>query len=209
MKIRDLEYIIKQLKKPPPGWEAQKLMAPSYREEEIKKAGKAVLKARKSAVLILFYEKNGQLYIPFIKRTIYKGAHSGQISLPGGKAEKTDNSFDYTAKRETEEEIGIQRDKIEILGQLSDLYIPPSNYLVKPFVGLYNKVPEFIIDKGEVQKVIEIPLEVFFRKGIIKEKEFISSSSGETKKAPYFEVENVEIWGATAMIINELLEIIR
>ena len=209
MKEFSIDNIFKKLKEPLPGWKGQKIMAPSYREEEIEQAGRAMLKARKSAVLILLYEKNNQFYIPFIRRSEYKGVHSGQISFPGGQFEETDSSFDNTARRETEEEIGIQKDRIIILGQLSDLYIPPSNYIVKPFVGFVEREIRFVIDPAEVQKVIEIPLGAFFEKDIIKEKEFISSSSGKTKKAPYYEVNNVEIWGATAMIISELLEIIR
>jgi len=209
MKKYKLDFIKRQLKKPLPGWEAQKLMAPTFREEEIKQAGRAKLKSRKSAVLILLYEKKGQFYVPFIRRSEYKGVHSGQISLPGGQFEETDSSFENTARRETEEEIGISRDEIVILGQISDLYIPPSNFLVKPFVGYLSKNPEFITDPTEVQKLIEIPLAAFYAENVIGKKDFISSSTHRTKKAPYYEVNNVEIWGATAMIISELLEIIR
>jgi len=204
-----LHSIREKLKNPLPGWEAQKIMAPSYREVELEQAKHMISKAKKSAVLILLYEKEGLLHIPFIKRAEYDGAHSGQISLPGGQFEKADDSFEFTARRETEEEIGIKRDEIIFMGQISDLYIPPSNYLVKTFVGYLPYQPNFIIDTKEVQKVIEISLDSFFESDVVKEKPFVSSSSGATKKAPYFEVENIEIWGATAMIISEFIEIIR
>ena len=209
MRNLSLDHIITCLKQPLLGWDAQKLLAPPYREEEIEQAKNKINRARKSAVLIMLYEKSGKLFFPVIQRTEYKGAHSGQIALPGGKFEKTDDSFEYTALRETEEEIGIKRKNVSIIGHLSELYIPPSNFMVKPFVGFFSEKPDFKIDLKEVQRIIEIPLSAFFKSGVVKEKPFISSSSGATKKAPYFAVENIEIWGATAMIISELIETIR
>lgn len=204
-----LSHISACLSRPLLGWDAQKILAPSFREEEIMQSQKKMEDARKSAVLILLYKKNDTLHIPVILRNEYNGAHSGQISLPGGKVEKFDDSHEDTALRETYEEIGVERKKIKVIGCLSDLYIPPSHFLVKPFVGYIRETPKFKPDPKEVQRVIEIPLESFFKEDVVKEKAFVSSSSGVTKKAPYFDVENIEIWGATAMILSELIEIIR
>jgi 8-oxo-dGTP pyrophosphatase MutT (NUDIX family) len=204
-----LTQIVENLKKPLPGWNGQKHLAPNFRAEEIEKIGSEINNAKKSAVLILIYEKNNELHIPFIKRPAYDGIHSGQISFPGGKSEATDIDFQHTALRETYEEIGIEPTFIDVKAQLSDLYIPPSNYLVKVFVGTTKEHLMFKADPKEVAEIIEIPIKEFFKPDIIKEKIFYRSVDGQEKKAPYFDLQGVEIWGATAMIISELLSIIR
>lgn len=197
------------LQKALPGIAAQKILSPPFREEEIQKRANEINAPRNSAVLILLYFKNGKLHIPFIKRSIYKGVHSGQISLPGGKQEKIDMDFKATALREAHEEIGIIAEDVEILGQISDIYIPPSNFRVKVFVGFIPYQPNFIREAKEVQEIIEIPLADIFDDKIIKTKVFYTSSNGEDRKAPYFDILGIEIWGATAMIISEFREIIR
>ncbi len=197
------------LRKPLPGWEGQRLLAPEFREEEMLRMRHKMNSARQSAVLLLIYENFRELTIPFIKRASYDGIHSGQISLPGGKKEETDRDFSHTALRETHEELGIATDDIEIVGQLSDLYIPPSNFMVKVFVGFSKHVPDFKPDAVEVDSVIQIPLRDFFRSEVVKRKAFYRSSDGKEKTAPYFDLKRAQIWGATAMILSEFIELIR
>ncbi|OIP01271.1 MAG: hypothetical protein AUJ98_05100 [Bacteroidetes bacterium CG2_30_33_31] len=203
-----IEEIKVKLLKELPGHKAHKILSPPYRDEEIKKRIDASDIPRNSSVLLLLYQKNGSLNIPFIKRSVYEGVHSGQISLPGGKHENFDVDFKATALREANEEIGIISADVQILGQISDLYIPPSNFRVKVFVGYLPYQPMLIPDKKEVQKIIEIPLVDIFKDDIIKSKVFYVSSYGIERKSPYFDLCGVEIWGATAMIISEFREII-
>ena len=99
---------------------------------------------KKSGVLLLFYPDDSTIYFPLIKRPQYPGAHSGQVALPGGKVEEGDPDVVFTALREAEEEIGIDAGKVEVIGSLSELYIPVSNYLVRPFVGYLSEAPIFI-----------------------------------------------------------------
>ncbi|MEI6556514.1 MAG: NUDIX domain-containing protein, partial [Paludibacter sp.] len=113
-----------------------------------------------------------------------------------------------TALREIEEEIGISEEKIEIIGRLSDIYVPPSNFLISVFVGYLAEKPHYKIDEREVAEVIEIPFSDFFKPEVIKKKDFYVKSIKSGSEAPYFDVTNAEIWGASAMVISELLDIL-
>jgi 8-oxo-dGTP pyrophosphatase MutT (NUDIX family) len=161
-----------------------------------------------AAVLILLYQKNNEWYIPFIKRAEDNHAHSGQIALPGGRYEKTDADFSETALRETEEEIGISRELILPVGQLTRLYIPPSNYNVYPFIGEYTGGEiEFTPDKKEVDYVIEVPVKELTNPTAITSREF---NVRELRfSTPCFNIQGNIIWGATAMIINEFLSLMK
>ncbi len=192
------------LKNDLPGEKAQIKMAPSNRSEAATMFNQNHL--RNSSVLILLYPKNEQLYIPFILRPIYNGAHSGQIGLPGGKSEPFDNTLLDTALRETYEEIGIRAKDIEILGQLTPLYIPHSNFNVFPFVGFCKTNPIFSPDPIEVAKIIEAPLQNLLLPDTVQY--FEHSVENENFTAPFFNIDNYQIWGATAMMISELKEIL-
>ena len=165
--------------------------------------------ARRSAVLVLLFPDQGQLKTVFIKRSEYNGVHSGQISFPGGQYETTDDSFEATALRETKEEIGVPGDKIQLIGRLTDFYIPPSNFLVKVYVGYTSQKPEYIPDKKEVQSVVEVNVEDLYDGNNITQKEFYSTSRNGVVNAPTYVISGVEIWGATAMIVSELLDVLR
>ncbi len=161
---------------------------------------------KKAGVLLLMYIKKNRIYFPLIRRSEYPGTHSGQISLPGGKSESGDSSLVETALRESKEEIGVVADRIEVLGQLSPLYIPVSNYMVYPSIGIYDKKPVFIIDESEVQEVIEIDLFGLVR---VRKSSFTTSIHGIPSKVPCFAIEkSPPIWGATAMILSEFIDII-
>jgi len=198
-----------KFQQPLPGTVSHLKMAPPNRAKELLEKQNYLLAARQSAVMVLLYPVDNQLRTVFIKRSEYDGIHSGQIAFPGGKKEKTDQNFEETALRETWEEIGIEADNIEIVGQLSDLFIPPSNFIVKPFVGYCREKPVYKIDSKEVQSVIEIDIDDFYSGKCIFEKEFVAGTAGKTIKAPYFDINGIEIWGATAMITSELLDLLK
>ncbi|HEX9650703.1 MAG TPA: CoA pyrophosphatase, partial [Cyclobacteriaceae bacterium] len=170
---------------------------------------------KESSVLVLIFPQNGSAYIPLIKRPDYDGIHSGQISLPGGKREVQDKNLVDTALRETWEEIGAQINQIKILGSLTPLYIPPSNFMVNPFVGFVESKPQFKIDPVEVQKIIEAPVSYFVEGNNVLNKEIeIIRKSGKANEVikletPYFDLEGEVLWGATAMILSELKELMR
>jgi len=204
-----IKILKQQLTKPLPGLESHLKMAPKDRVKELHLSTSNQLNARQSAVLALLFPENKRLKLIFIKRSENGGIHSGQISFPGGKYENNDKDFQTTALREAYEEIGVEPKTIEIIGQLSDLYIPPSNFLVKSFVGYCTHKPHYVINRDEVQFVIEIYLDDFFEKSSIFEKEFLSGSTRKAKLAPYYKINNTEIWGATAMIVSELTDILK
>lgn len=203
------EYIKFKLSAPLPGIDSHMKMAPEHRTEQLADYHNAIKHARKSAVLILFYGEGESLRMIVIRRSNYVGVHGGQIAFPGGRYEEEDGNVCITALREIEEEIGIARDKIEVLGRLSDIYVPPSNYLISVFVGYLSEKPVYTIQEREVAEVIEIPFVDFSKSDLIKQKEFLVSSTNEISKAPYFDVTNAEIWGASAMVIHELLDILQ
>ncbi len=157
---------------------------------------------RKGAVLMLFYPDSNSSFVPFIKRPEYPGVHSGQIAFPGGKWEPEDADLSVTALRETEEEIGIYAEKVTLLGKLSDVYIPPSNFLVSPYIGFLEEKPEFRPDPIEVERIISCPFPILLDKEIRKLTQ-VKGSIGSSFEAPYFDIENEVVWGATAMMLGE------
>ena len=207
--LLSIDELKQKFELPLPGFNSHLKMTPESRTAELLKGKDKILKAKLSAVLILLFPDNGQLKTVFIQRSEYEGVHSGQIAFPGGQYEESDGNFETTALRETFEEIGVEPEKIQILGKLTDLFIPPSNFLVHVFVGYCTKRPEYVIDKKEVQSVIEISIADFYSENRIFEKEFFSSSRKIRKIAPYYNINNIEIWGATAMIVSELLDILK
>lgn len=197
------EKIREEIKKGLPGEEFQNKMAPEIRFKSEKKENPSI-----SAVSILLYLDSNCLKTIFIKRTDYNGTHGGQIGLPGGKFEQTDSNIMETALRETEEEIGVPKNEIEILGCISELYIYASNFNVTPFVGFLKSKPKLIPNPKEVDYILEIDLVDLFTKENKLQKDFHINDI--TFNCPYYKLENNEIlWGATAMIISEFEEIIK
>lgn len=162
---------------------------------------------KQSSVLLLVYPENDQLFICLTKRPSTMKHHPGQISFPGGKVEKEDISAEMTALREAHEEVGIDRNKIEILGKLSDLYVEVSRFSIQPFLAWANEKPEFIVDYGEVEELIIFPISEFVTNETVAEIEL------ETVSGPllirYYPFNGEIIWGATAMILSELIEILK
>lgn len=191
-----------ELKKTLPGESVQNKMSPIVRGDL-----NLTLPFREAAVLILLYPEKKKPATLFIKRTEYDGVHSGQISFPGGRNEKNDLSMGMTALRETEEEIGINSQKIKLIGQLTSLHIPVSNTKVYPFVGFIEKKQTYTADPLEVEYIIEAPIEEIINPLIVKsEKMKIRDIELEV---PYFDISGHQIWGATAMILSEFIEIAR
>ncbi|MBP6333908.1 MAG: CoA pyrophosphatase [Bacteroidia bacterium] len=187
---------------PLPGQEAQFRMANVERQLNLARY-KIPADAKSSSVLILLYEDDGRIKIPLILRPENSGIHSGQVSLPGGKVEPGDANLIHTALRETEEEIGVPSSSIEMIGKLTQLYIPPSNFLVHPHLGILVSHADFIPDKTEVAKIIPLDIEELMDEEKVKEKD-IKLSNGQTIRTPYYMIEGETVWGATAMILSEL-----
>jgi 8-oxo-dGTP pyrophosphatase MutT (NUDIX family) len=193
------------LLKPLPGIEAQLRMAPAGRVTEI--FGHNDKQPVLSSVMILLYEKEGQLSTVFIRRPDYPGIHSGQIAFPGGRSEPEDTDHRQTALRETYEEIGVDAELVHVAGSLTPLYIPPSNYMVYPFVGIIPPDPQFMPDIAEVAEIVEIPFQKLQQPSNIT----MLPPAPEFRflEVPAFVIDNITIWGATAMILAELLEVFR
>lgn len=157
---------------------------------------------RKASVLLLLYLKNNEWHTALMQRPESSYPHSRQVSFPGGGVETIDQDAKDTALRETEEEFGIPKHKIEIIGQLTHLYIPVSNYLVYPFVGYLPEVPTFYPDPSEVEEILEIPIAHVINKENRKIKT-IATHSGRLPDVPYFDLHQKVVWGATAMMLSE------
>lgn len=197
-----VERLNYQLGLPLPGIEAQYEMAPVNRQK-IFEDKIDLLSYKQSAVLILLYKNQvNKWQLPLIKRVNSGGVHGGQISLPGGSFDTSDVTLEQTAIRETFEEIGAR--DFNVIGNLTELYIPVSRFKVQPFVAV-SQIPNpvFTISKYEVEHLIELPIEQLLENEIKKEGIIKLSDSNQTK-APYFEVKGYTVWGATAMILNEL-----
>jgi 8-oxo-dGTP pyrophosphatase MutT (NUDIX family) len=201
-----IDRLRKRLEQPLPGEERQFMMAPLKRER-IADVPIETRQPRKSAVLILLFPENGILRTVLIERPVYEGIHSGQVAFPGGKFDEEDKELVNTALREANEELGILTEEVTILGHLTELYITPSNFLVTPFIGFTDKVPVFVPDPREVGKLITIDIELL-NDISIKGIKTIVHSSGIKIKTPYYDVEGLTVWGATAMIISELNAVI-
>ncbi len=195
-----------RLKRTLPGKNAQFKMAHHVRTKD----WNLPTDVRKAAVLILLYQKQNIWHTALMKRTTKFGndKHKGQVSFPGGQSEEKDDSYKFTALRETHEEFGIPPNSINILGALSELYIPVSNFLVFPYVGYTKNIPQFIPDKDEVETIIEAPINTFLNPENRKITELNLYEGFKLKNVPYFDVDGHIVWGATSMIISEFIEII-
>ncbi len=201
-----------------PGKSAHLKLAPEHRVISLIKEQAPPAIARESAVLILLLDpENGRTIdiggkrvpdwdILFIKRNTYDGVHSGQVAFPGGKCDEEDADYLATACREIFEELGIERDRYEIAGQLTKLYVPPSNFTIYPFVAFAKGSVDIIPDPREVSNYYLFPLSMFNGSNIFNCK--VKAGSYEHVDAPGYWIDGEIIWGATAMIVTELYEIL-
>ena len=198
-----IDALQKRLQEPLPGEEAHRKMASSSR---LRLSAKPNERTRRSAVLILFYPYHGSIYLPLILRPQYDGVHAGQMAFPGGRMERNDESLIRTALREAQEEIGIRITDVKVLGKLTELFIPPSNFFVLPVVGTISYRPDFYPDPREVEQVIEVPFDTLLDDTIVGDTQI--EVRGITIDAPFYQIQNHRVWGATAMMIAELLTVI-
>jgi 8-oxo-dGTP pyrophosphatase MutT (NUDIX family) len=204
-----VNFLEDKLMHPLPGFEAQKLMSPINRKSTDEYT-KQLKSAKEAATMLLFFpDKNNVPHFVLTKRIEYDGVHSGQISLPGGKKVPGDINFEQAAIRETQEEIGIESHQIKVLGKLSELYIPPSNFLVYPFLSVAFETLEFIPQEREVFKIIEVPYFFLMDEVLRKEKKIQLSGTNLFVNAPYFDFFGHEVWGATAMMLAETAALLK
>lgn len=183
-------------------------MAPIERVQYLQNYDYSAQNPKASAVLSLFYPKNGSAHLLLIVRSSYPGVHSSQIAFPGGKRELADKDLQETALRETTEEVGIAGSEIEIVKQWSDIYIPPSNFMVSSFMGITQKSPQFILQPDEVSAVIELPVAELLSDSLVQNVE-MSTSYATNISVPAFVIEEHIVWGATAMILSEIKETLK
>jgi 8-oxo-dGTP pyrophosphatase MutT (NUDIX family) len=201
------QYLKNRLQEPLPGRASQMKMAPEPANKNISPRETEVpAKARPSSVLLLLFpdaQQNLQLILTL--RTLHID-HGGQISLPGGRAETGENAVE-TALRETKEEIGIQRNAIRIAGELSKLYVAPSGNNVTPVVGFLDKQPELTINPDEVKEAFFIHPNLLLDDDNLIVEEW--KLHGKVYEVPYWKVHHVPLWGATAMMLSEFVDIYR
>ena len=206
MNFNEFLISISKIKSVPlPSETSQFKMIPPFRKQLVKQQKEA----KKAGVLALFYPNSqNQTHFVLILRKTYKGIHSAQIAFPGGKVEEQDSSLKQTAIRETFEEIGVPKEHIEVIQELTEIYIPPSNFQVQPFIGISKQVPNFIKQDNEVEAIIEIPLQHFFNDNTLITKTVTTSYSLDFE-VPAFKLNGHVVWGATAMMLSEIKDLLK
>lgn len=199
-KIKDL---------PLPGEVSHFKMAPENRIKELQESRLKKENAKKAAVMALFYPNDRQLtHLLLILRKTYKGVHSNQIALPGGKVENADVDLQATALRETYEEVGVPSERVQVIRSISQVFIPPSNFEVHPFIGIYKEPSPFIPQESEVEALVEVSLVDFLDDTKIFQQK-LSTSYGENIAVPAFKLNGYTVWGATAMMLSEIKELLK
>lgn len=184
-------------------------MAPELRIKELHSANPERRNAKKAGVLALFYPKDENLtHLLLILRKTYKGVHSNQIAFPGGKLELQDADLLETALRETNEEVGVPIKQVNVIKSLSSVYIPPSNFEVQPFVGLYGEPIPFVLQEDEVESLVEVSLTDFLNDANLFE-QTLSTSYAKNIAVPAFKLNGYTVWGATAMMLSEVKELLK
>lgn len=192
-----------------PGDDAHFKLAPMLRMKELENLNIDKQNPKQAAVLSVFYPgPQGETKFVLILRKTYKGVHSNQVGFPGGRVEIEDRNLAHTALRETEEEVGIPQHEVEIVREMTRLYIPPSNFWVHPFMGVMKKTPVLIPQEDEVEAVLEVRLEEFMSESCLI-KETLSTSYATNIEVPAFLLNGHVVWGATAMMLSEMKEILR
>lgn len=204
-----VEKVRERLAQPLPGQNAQLRMAFARRAAELRLNPNPPDNARKAGVMLLLWEKESRWHTVLIQRTSNPhDRHSGQVSFPGGKHDESDGSLSYTAIREVHEEVGIDAAQVELLGPLTELYIPVSNFIVHPFVGVISGEPQFLPQPGEVESILTPPILHFKKEENKAVRELVVGTGVLLKDVPCYMVGNTAVWGATAMILSEFMEVL-
>jgi 8-oxo-dGTP pyrophosphatase MutT (NUDIX family) len=210
MDFNEFKYKIPNLKNLKlPGEEAQHKLAPILRIKELEKIDISIKNPNKAGVMAVFYpDKTDKTNLILILRKTYRGVHSNQVGFPGGRLEIFDKNLKHTALRETEEEVGIPKAEVQVVKRLTRLYIPPSNFWVYPYVGLLENTPRLIAQETEVEKILEVNIdELLDDRNLIQQK--LSTSYAENIEVPAFSLNGQVVWGATAMMLSELKELLK
>lgn len=210
MKFQDFLNTISKIEKMElPGEAFHSKMAPMERLQELKKTAKDRNSARHAAVSVLFYPSESlETRFVLILRKTYKGVHSAQVGFPGGKYEETDADLMETALRETEEEVGVPTSAVTVVKQLTEIYIPPSNFFVQPYFCYCTTTPKFIPQEEEVESIIEVDYSHFMDDRILTTKK-ITTSYAVDIDVPAYIINGHVVWGATAMMLSEVREILQ
>lgn len=214
MNFKDLKRIIPKLKLSNLNSKTSQIkLAPSFRKEFIKLNSNKLLNSKKAAVIAALYEDDNKVRLILILRNTYNGVHSNQIGFPGGSVEDYDKTLFDTAIRETYEEIGVRVQKNELIRELHEIYIPPSNFNVYPFLVILNHPPSFVKDDKEVKEVITIDLESLLNCKITQTQIPIPAKLNELSiqndvEVPAFKLAGYNVWGATAMMLSEIRDLI-
>ena len=214
MNFKDLKRIIPKLKLSNLNSKTSQIkLAPSFRKEFIKLNSNKLLNSKKAAVIAALYEDDNKVRLILILRNTYNGVHSNQIGFPGGRVEDYDKTLFDTAIRETYEEIGVRVQKNELIRELHEIYIPPSNFNVYPFLVILNHPPSFVKDDKEVKEVITIDLESLLNCKITLTQIPIPAKLNELNmqndvEVPSFKLAGYNVWGATAMMLSEIRDLI-
>ena len=158
--------------------------------------------------MVLLWESASKINCALIQRPDYDGVHSSQMAFPGGKKELSDASLLETAFRETKEEIGVDKDHLTVIGSLTKLYIPPSNFMVYPYITYSKIIPEFLLDETEVAEVVPFDIVDLLLQKSTRQDAYVTIANGKKLKTPSFQIEGKTVWGATAAILSEFKDII-
>lgn len=192
-----------------PGEESHFKLAPMLRLQELENLKIEDKNPNHAAVMAVFYPgaKMETRFVLILRKT-YKGVHSNQVGFPGGRVEPEDRDLMHTALRETQEEVGIPMQEVEVVRELSRLYIPPSNFWVYPFMGIMKKTPILIPQEEEVESVLEIELKDFLSDSCLTT-QTLSTSYAKEIEVPAFLLSGHVVWGATAMMLSEMKDILK
>ncbi|WP_067037209.1 NUDIX hydrolase [Allomuricauda sp. CP2A] len=203
------EIALKLKNLPLPGEESHYKMSPLERVQWMKQNNIKKINPKRAGVMALFYpDVSMETRLLLILRKTYEGVHSNQIGFPGGKVERQDKDLMHTALRETHEEVGVPPTSVEVIRALSEVYIPPSNFMVQPYMGIYPNPQPFVPQEDEVEQVVEAYVKDFLDDANLIE-ELLSTSYAKNMNVPAYKLNGYTVWGATAMMLSEIRELLR